>query len=383
MSTQTKAELKKKAALTVTASRSPVPQRRSTFAQHVEDVSPSASLAEPGLGHDLSRVSIHPPTAPVAESCPLKAGPRVCPFGGVCHTCPTRVQARRTTRQLDDPYEEEAEQLAAQVETPQKDTPCVACADQSHSDQQSGRNRPKTLDEIGEHLSASSQSLDGETRAFMEERFGVNFSGVRIHTGQEAHLAAQVLRAAAFTIGNHVFFSHGEFNPGTTEGKNLLAHELTHVIQQGNAAISLQSPGASTQAEASLEGEADATAQRVSSEPAVTFAASHSAEPARPRAALPSAPLGFLLRGRWRQPGQSFLDCVNNCLSNQGFAATVGGLIVAVCGVIAALAAAAATPETGGAATVPVAVIVAAACAGAALGVPTGLMASCMWECRG
>jgi len=293
------------------------------------------------------------------------------------------VQTRRTTRQLDDPYEKEAEQLSAQVETPQRDTPCVACADQSHSDQQSGRNRAKTLDEIGEQLSASSQSLDGETRAFMEERFGVDFSGVRIHTGQEAHLAAQVLRADAFTIGNHVFFSRGQFNPGTTEGKNLLAHELTHVIQQGNTAVSQQIPAASTQAEASLEREADTTAQRVSGDPAGKFAASHSAQQAPPRAALPSAPIGFLLRGRWRQPGQSFLDCVNNCLSNQGFAATVGGLIVAVCGVIAALAAAAATPETGGAATIPVAVIVAAACAGAALGVPTGLMAGCLWECRG
>lgn len=371
-------EKKKNAAYTV-ASRSSLSMPRSFELPRGTEREPASAVP----GHDFGRLPVHAPPV-TAGSCPMSlASPRACPFGGACHTCPTRVQPRRTTRQLDDPYEEEAEQLAAQIETPQKDTPCIACADQSHGDQQSGRNRPKTLDEIGEQLSATSQSLDGKTRAFMDERFGVDFSGVRIHTGQEAHLAAQVLRADAFTVGNHIFFSRGQFNPGTTEGKNLLAHELTHVIQQGNAAVSLQSPDASTKADASLEGEADATAQRVSNEPAGTFTASHSAQPARPRAALPSATLGFLLRGKWRKPGQGFLNCLNECLSNQGFAATVGYLIVGVCGVIAALVAAAATPETGGAATVPVAILVAAACAGGALGVPTGLMAGCMWECRG
>lgn len=248
---------------------------------------------------------------------------------------------------------------------------------------QPGRNQPGTLDEIGEQLSAASQLLDGEPRAFMEERFGVDFSGVKIHTGTEAHLAARVLRADAFTIGNHVFFGEGQFNFGTTEGKTLLAHELTHVIQQGNAAVSLHSPGASSHAEAGLEAEADATARRIVMEPGRTSVTSHAAAPVRQRAVTSSAPLGFLLRGKWRRPGQGLLDCINECTSNQGFPATLGGILVGICGVVAVLIAAAATPESGGTATVPAAVFAAAVCAGMALGVPTGIMAGCMWDCRG
>lgn len=288
--------------------------------------------------------------------------------------------AEPTARQPVDPYEKDARELSAQVKTQQKNTPCIMCAFQLHDG--SGRNRPKTLDEIGEQLSATSQSLDDETRAFMEERFGVDFSGVKIHTGQEAVLAAQVLRADAFTIGNHVFFSHGQYNPRTTAGKKLLAHELVHVIQQGNSAVGLQSPVASTQAMASLEVNADTISESVSSESTKTGAVSHSAQQVPHRIAVSGTPLGFLLRGRWRQPGQGYLDCVNNCLSNNGFAATVGGLIVGICGVIAAIVAAALTPETGGVATAPAAVFTAAFCVGGALGVPTGLMAGCLWECR-
>jgi hypothetical protein len=274
------------------------------------------------------------------------------------------------------------QEAAAVMKAPQQGTPCTTCAARVPGNRQQGRNPARTLDEIGEQLSAASQPLDREPRAFMEERFGMDFSGVRIHTGQEAHLAARVLRADAFAIGNHIFFAEGQFDPGSTGGKALLAHELTHVVQQGNAPVSLHSPGASLQASAGLEAEADAMAQRVSTGPALTPAASRVAEPGRSRPAPVSAPLGFLLRGSWRRPGQGLLDCINECLSNNGFAATIGGFLMAICGIVAVLVAAAATPETAGAGTVPAAILAAAACAGIALGVPTGMMGRCIWECR-
>jgi hypothetical protein len=275
------------------------------------------------------------------------------------------------------------QEAAAAMKAPQQGTPCTTCAAQPPGNQQPSHKQSRTLDEIGEQLSATSQALDGEPRFFMEDRFGMDFSSVRIHTGQEAHLAARVLRADAFTIGNHIFFAEGQFDPGTTGGKSLLAHELTHVVQQGNATVSLNSPVASSQVEAGLEAEADAMAQRVSGEPSGIYAASRTVTPTRSRPAPVSAPLGFLLRGRWRKPGQGLIDCINECTSNQGFAGTLGGILVGICGVIAVLIAAAATPETGGAGTVPAAIIAAAACAGMALGVPTGIMSRCMWDCRG
>ncbi len=76
------------------------------------------------------------------------------------------------------------------------------------------------------------QTLDSKVRVQMESAFGVNFSGVRVHTDSEAHTLNQVLSARAFTTGQDIFFSQGEYNPGSSSGKELLAHELTHVVQQ-------------------------------------------------------------------------------------------------------------------------------------------------------
>ena len=74
--------------------------------------------------------------------------------------------------------------------------------------------------------------LDVGTRAFMEQRFGHDFSKVRIHTDHQASQTAQLLNARAFTIGDRISFGTGEYNPYSSAGKHLLAHELAHVTQQ-------------------------------------------------------------------------------------------------------------------------------------------------------
>ena len=76
------------------------------------------------------------------------------------------------------------------------------------------------------------RSLDEQTRALMEDRFGESFSEVRIHTGHRASEAADSLRSRAFTVSENIFFADGEFAPETIEGRRLLAHELAHVVQQ-------------------------------------------------------------------------------------------------------------------------------------------------------
>jgi len=74
--------------------------------------------------------------------------------------------------------------------------------------------------------------LPEATRSFFEPRFGHDFSRVRVHTDGQAADAARAVHARAYTLGSNIVFGPGEYVPGTTEGKRLLAHELTHVVQQ-------------------------------------------------------------------------------------------------------------------------------------------------------
>jgi len=91
-----------------------------------------------------------------------------------------------------------------------------------------------TAGEISNSAASGSPLPDG-VRSFMEPRFGANFSAVRIHTGDRAASLNRQLNAQAFTVGNQVFFGRDRFQPETPDGRELIAHELTHTIQQGAA----------------------------------------------------------------------------------------------------------------------------------------------------
>lgn len=77
--------------------------------------------------------------------------------------------------------------------------------------------------------------LPDAPRSFMEKRFGASFGNVSIHTGNHAAMLNRALNAQAFTHGNDIYFDKGKYNPQSKAGKHLLAHELTHVIQQNGA----------------------------------------------------------------------------------------------------------------------------------------------------
>ena len=85
---------------------------------------------------------------------------------------------------------------------------------------------------VGDVLRSSGQPLDAGTRAFMEPRFGHDFSKVRVHTDAKAGESARAVQARAYTVGSNVVFGAGEFNPGTDAGQRLMGHELAHVVQQ-------------------------------------------------------------------------------------------------------------------------------------------------------
>lgn len=77
------------------------------------------------------------------------------------------------------------------------------------------------------------QPISSDVRSYMEPRFNADFSNVRIHSDTESAGLSNQLSARAFTYQNNIFFSSGQYQPGTSEGKQLLAHELTHTLQQG------------------------------------------------------------------------------------------------------------------------------------------------------
>ncbi|RYJ14645.1 DUF4157 domain-containing protein [Halogeometricum borinquense] len=122
-------------------------------------------------------------------------------------------------------------------------------------------------DSVRDVISSPGQQLDSSIQQAMEERMGESLDDVRIHTGSRAANACEDINARAFTVGNHVAFNHGEYDPSSTEGQHLLAHELAHVRQQTGGAVSMlpQEGKLEIDPDERLEREAEETAQRVMS----------------------------------------------------------------------------------------------------------------------
>jgi hypothetical protein len=105
---------------------------------------------------------------------------------------------------------------------------------------ETSRQMPKVSLDLETELKASQRQghlLPDGTRAFMESRFGQDFSQVRIHADSKSAQMNQILKAQAFTYQQHVFFGVGRYHPESSAGKHLLAHELTHVVQQSGSKI--------------------------------------------------------------------------------------------------------------------------------------------------
>ncbi|MGH3796774.1 MAG: eCIS core domain-containing protein [Pseudonocardiaceae bacterium] len=153
-----------------------------------------------------------------------------------------------------------------------------ACGDQREEEHSSLRRSavvavPATAPPVvHDVLRSPGQPLDADTRAFMEPRFGHDFSRVRVHADARATAAADAVGARAYTVGQNIAFAAGMYSPGTTHGRRLLAHELTHVVQQGNA-------GPGVVASRLTVGDADAPAERVANQTADAITAGISPQP--------------------------------------------------------------------------------------------------------
>lgn len=95
---------------------------------------------------------------------------------------------------------------------------------------------PKSINNALDSMPHNGEPLLLGLRSFFEPRFGHDFSQVRIHTGAHATRLAQMVHARAFTYGNNIVFANREYNPGTPRGLHLIAHELTHTVQQTGGA---------------------------------------------------------------------------------------------------------------------------------------------------
>ncbi|MCF7805487.1 MAG: DUF4157 domain-containing protein [Candidatus Marinimicrobia bacterium] len=160
------------------------------------------------------------------------------------------------------PAEEEEEPVQTQAQEEEEELQAQSM------DTDSARTAPPEMRDRLEATREGGQPLPDSTRTFMEDRFSADFSGVRVHTGPDATQMTRDLRAQAFTRGRNIYFNEGKFNPETSGGRRLLAHELTHVIQQGSAGTrSAETPGSSATQTATTEStRADDTGREESPE---------------------------------------------------------------------------------------------------------------------
>jgi len=161
------------------------------------------------------------------------------------------VQKSLAIGAVDDPLEREADQMADQVmrmpEPSLIQRKCDACKEEeqvsrkplAHSItpfiQKKAGEQGRASEAVSNQIQASRGSrgsLPASTKSFMESRFGTDFSSVKIHTDNQAIQMSQELNAQAFTVGSDIYFNEGKYSPESDNGKHLLAHELTHVLQQ-------------------------------------------------------------------------------------------------------------------------------------------------------
>jgi len=196
---------------------------------------------------------------------------------------PIVVQKKLEIGDSEDQFEIEADRIADQVVAMQNSMPplpptknmhttiqrkCAHCEEEERIQKkalastitpliqrstQTSKGNAEASPEITNKINTSRGSgslMDAHTKGFMENRFGVDFSGVRIHTGSEAIQMSRALNAQAFTVGNDIYFNEGKYNPSDNSGKHLLAHELTHTLQQ-NSTHRIQKEEESNEQEAS------------------------------------------------------------------------------------------------------------------------------------
>jgi hypothetical protein len=152
-----------------------------------------------------------------------------------------RPQPKLTVSRPGDASEREADQVADHVmrlpgPAPDRATDLQHAGETSSEGVGTGASVPETLAARLSALGGRGEPLAPSVRSFFEPRFGRDLGGVRLHTDPAAGELARSLDARAFTLGSSIVFGPGEYRPGNAAGRHLIAHELTHVLQQAERA---------------------------------------------------------------------------------------------------------------------------------------------------
>ncbi len=177
---------------------------------------------------------------------------------------------------------------------------CASCSEDEELIQAktAGGQAPEVTSTISagiQSLQGGGQPLPGPTRSFFEPRIGADFSKVRVHNDTRAASVARSINARAFTLGHNVVFGTGEYAPGTSSGRKLFAHELTHVVQQNEGARPSAELSAAAPAIHTVMREEEAESSRQFT--GCTQDQIDTIEPARRAAAIRCQKAGFLTKG--------------------------------------------------------------------------------------
>lgn len=156
-----------------------------------------------------------------------------CACGGGCPRCQAAASSTLRIGGPHDEHEQEADRVAERVmqaaDADVQRLPAGPIIQPVSASEGNGASAPPIVHEA---LSSQGQALDSTTRDFFEPRFHQDFSDVRVHVDTVAAESARAVSATAFTVGRDVVFDSGKYQPHSTAGRELLAHELTHVVQQ-------------------------------------------------------------------------------------------------------------------------------------------------------
>jgi len=159
------------------------------------------------------------------------------------------IQTKLTINTPGDQYEQEADRVAEQVmrmPDPASRSSIGPCEPNPTPQLQRRATAVETPSPVAapslvhDTLRSPGQALDSSTRAFFETRFNQDFSHVRVHTDNQAATSAGQISAQAYTVGRDIVFGSGQYAPSTAKGRQLLAHELAHVVQQHGSGNRLQ-----------------------------------------------------------------------------------------------------------------------------------------------
>ena len=196
---------------------------------------PKLAVNSPGDQYEQEADAMADKVMGMQESVANQSSPGPTAISCKCDTCGSDMEEE------EKEYEEEEKEEAGAIQKKAIQRKCARCEEEEEKNKllrkESGSVGSNVSSRVGEVLQSGGKPLDQSTRSFMERKFGFDFGKVRVHDTSLANQSAKDINALAYTHQSNIVFGEGQYRPETDEGKWLLAHELTHVLQQQDGNI--------------------------------------------------------------------------------------------------------------------------------------------------